>query len=98
MRANSVFERELPKVEVAISQPFSSACLTTERIAKAKKLDVAVAAGIGSDTFPATLWRQPTIVGLVRRHECLGGNRSAADRSLIPKLPLAPPFIAIKLS
>jgi formate dehydrogenase len=45
----SVFERELPDADVVISQPFWPAYLTRERIAKAKKLKLAVTAGIGSD-------------------------------------------------
>jgi formate dehydrogenase len=45
----SVFERELPDAEVIISQPFWPAYLTAERIAKAKKLKLAITAGIGSD-------------------------------------------------
>ncbi|MEI9979410.1 MAG: NAD-dependent formate dehydrogenase [Edaphobacter sp.] len=47
--ADSVFERELPDAEIVISQPFWPAYLTPERIAKAKKLKLAVTAGIGSD-------------------------------------------------
>ena len=46
---NSVFERELPDADVVISQPFWPAYLTAERIAKAKKLKLAITAGIGSD-------------------------------------------------
>src|SRR5207247_869858 len=46
---DSVFERELPDAEVVISQPFWPAYLTSERIAKAPKLKLAVTAGIGSD-------------------------------------------------
>jgi formate dehydrogenase len=46
---NSEFERFLPEVEVVISQPFWPAYLTAERIAKAKKLKLALTAGIGSD-------------------------------------------------
>src|ERR1700735_3803398 len=46
---NSVFKRELPDAEVVISQPFWPAYLTAERIAKAKKLKLAITAGIGSD-------------------------------------------------
>ena len=46
---NSVFERELPDAEVVSSQPFWPAYLTAERIAKAKKLKLAITAGIGSD-------------------------------------------------
>src|SRR6202035_5641798 len=47
--ADSVFERELPEAEIVISQPFWPAYLTSERIAKAPKLKLAVTAGIGSD-------------------------------------------------
>ncbi|MBL4574945.1 MAG: NAD-dependent formate dehydrogenase [Opitutaceae bacterium] len=45
----SVFERELVDADAVISQPFWPAYLTTERIAKAKKLQLAITAGIGSD-------------------------------------------------
>ncbi len=45
----SVLERELPDAEVVISQPFWPAYLTADRIAKARKLKLAVTAGIGSD-------------------------------------------------
>ena len=47
--ANSIFECELPDAEIVISQPFWPAYLTAERIAKAKKLKLAITAGIGSD-------------------------------------------------
>lgn len=46
---NSVFEKELPDTDIVISQPFWPAYLTPERIAKAKKLKLAITAGIGSD-------------------------------------------------
>jgi len=46
---NSEFEKFLPEAEVVISQPFWPAYLTKERIAKAKKLKLALTAGIGSD-------------------------------------------------
>lgn len=46
---NSEFERCLPDAEVVISQPFWPAYLTQERITKAKKLKLALTAGIGSD-------------------------------------------------
>ena len=45
----SAFERELPDAEIVISQPFWPAYLTAERIGKAKKLRLAITAGIGSD-------------------------------------------------
>jgi formate dehydrogenase len=47
--ANSVFDRELPDADIVISQPFWPAYLTAERMAKAKKLKLAITAGIGSD-------------------------------------------------
>jgi formate dehydrogenase len=46
---DSVFERELPDADIVISQPFWPAYLTAERIRKAKKLKLALTAGIGSD-------------------------------------------------
>ena len=46
---NSVFEQELPEAEIVISQPFWPAYLTPERFEKAKKLKLAITAGIGSD-------------------------------------------------
>lgn len=46
---DSEFEKHLPDAEVVISQPFWPAYLTRERIAKAKKLKLALTAGIGSD-------------------------------------------------
>jgi len=47
--ANSKFEKELVDADIVISQPFWPAYLTAERIAKAKKLKMAITAGIGSD-------------------------------------------------
>jgi formate dehydrogenase len=46
---NSVFDKELPDADIVISQPFWPAYLTAERIKKAKKLKLAITAGIGSD-------------------------------------------------
>lgn len=46
---NSVFEKELPTADVVISQPFWPAYLTSDLIAKAKNLKLAITAGIGSD-------------------------------------------------
>ena len=48
-RADSAFDRELPDAEIVISQPFWPANLTAERMARAKKLKLAITAGIGSD-------------------------------------------------
>lgn len=46
---DSVFEKELPDADIVISQPFWPAYLTADRIRKAKKLKLAITAGIGSD-------------------------------------------------
>src|SRR3984885_11029246 len=46
---NSEFDRHLLDADVVISQPFWPAYLTAERIAKAKRLKLALTAGIGSD-------------------------------------------------
>src|SRR5882672_7848288 len=46
---DSVFEKELPDADIVISQPFWPAYLTKSRLAKAKKLKLAITAGIGSD-------------------------------------------------
>jgi formate dehydrogenase len=47
--SDSVFEKELPDADIVISQPFWPAYLTAERIQKAKRLKLALTAGIGSD-------------------------------------------------
>jgi len=46
---NSTFDKELVDAEVIITTPFHPGYLTAERLAKAKKLKLAVTAGIGSD-------------------------------------------------
>lgn len=46
---NSRLEKELPDTDIIISQPFWPAYLTEERFNKAKKLKLAITAGIGSD-------------------------------------------------
>jgi formate dehydrogenase len=46
---NSEFDKHLPDAEVVISQPFWPAYLTSERLSKAKRLKLALTAGIGSD-------------------------------------------------
>ena len=47
--ADSVFEKELADSDIVISQPFWPAYLTAARIGAARKLKLAVTAGIGSD-------------------------------------------------
>lgn len=51
---NSVLEKELADADIIISQPFWPAYLTAERLAKAKKLKLAITAGIGSDHVDLT--------------------------------------------
>jgi formate dehydrogenase len=46
---NSQFDKELVDAEVIITTPFHPGYLTDERLAKAKKLKIAITAGIGSD-------------------------------------------------
>jgi formate dehydrogenase len=46
---DSEFDKHLPDAEVVISHPFWPAYLTAERIAKTKRLKLALTAGIGSD-------------------------------------------------
>lgn len=46
---HSAFEHYLPEAEVVISQPFWPAYLGAERIARAKKLKLALTAGVGYD-------------------------------------------------
>jgi len=46
---NSVTEKTLPEASVVISQPFWPCYLDQERINKAKKLQIAITAGVGSD-------------------------------------------------
>ncbi|KAL9098057.1 MAG: hypothetical protein Q9163_006206 [Psora crenata] len=46
---NSKFDQELVDAEVIITTPFHPGYLTAQRLAKAKKLKLAVTAGIGSD-------------------------------------------------
>ncbi len=46
---DSVLDRELPEAEVVISQPFWPAYLTSDRIARAPNLKLAITAGVGSD-------------------------------------------------
>jgi len=46
---DSTFDKELVDAEVIITTPFHPGYLTAERLAKAKKLKLAITAGIGSD-------------------------------------------------
>lgn len=59
----SVLDRELLDAEIVISQPFWPAYLTPERLEKAKKLKIAITAGIGSDhvDLPAAIKKGITV-------------------------------------
>ncbi|KAF4582141.1 formate dehydrogenase [Ophiocordyceps camponoti-floridani] len=46
---DSKFDRELPDAEIIITTPFHPGYLTADRLSRAKKLKLAVTAGIGSD-------------------------------------------------
>ena len=59
---DSEFEKHLPDADVVISQPFWPAYLTAERIAKAKKLRLALTAGIGSDHVDLKAAAQANII------------------------------------
>lgn len=45
----SIVEKTLPEASIVISQPFWPCYLDEERINKAKKLKLAITAGVGSD-------------------------------------------------
>ena len=96
----SVFERELPEADVVISQPFWPAYLTAERIAKAEKLKLAIAAGIGSDHVwlsvrkracvrvcgcPRKLWRR---VRTLRPDDRCGPELASVRPNLFPATPI----------
>jgi formate dehydrogenase len=81
----SVFERELPDSDIVISQPFWPAYLTKERMAKAKKLKLALTAGIGSDhvDLEAAIKRDVTVA------EVSGSNSiSVAEHAVMMILSL----------
>ena len=87
---NSVFERELPDADIVISQPFWPAYLTAERIAKAKKLKLALTAGIGSDhvDLEAAIKRGVTVA------EVTGSNSiSVAEHAVMMILGLVRNYI-----
>src|SRR6202044_3613283 len=87
---DSVFERELPDAEVVISQPFWPAYLTAERIAKAKKLKLAITAGIGSDhvDLQAAIDRGITVV-----EETYSNSISVAEHVVMMILALVRNYI-----
>ena len=90
---DSVLERELHDAEIVISQPFWPAYLTAERIAKAKKLKLALTAGIGSDhvDLQAAIDRGITVGGHLLQFDQRRRARRDDDPRSGPQLhPLLP--------
>ncbi|GGJ28867.1 NAD-dependent formate dehydrogenase [Streptomyces brasiliensis] len=88
---DSVFERELPDADVVISQPFWPAYLSAERIAKAKKLKLALTAGIGSDhvDLEAAIQR-----GITVAEETYSNSISVAEHAVLQLLCLVRNFVS----
>lgn len=87
---NSVFENELLDTDIVISQPFWPAYLTEERFAKAKKLKLAITAGIGSDhvDLQAAMERGVTIAEVTYCN-----SNSVAEHNVMVILALAHNYI-----
>lgn len=87
---NSVFEKELPDADIVISQPFWPAYLTEERFAKAKKLKLAVTAGIGSDhvDLQAAIEKNVTVAEVTYCN-----SNSVAEHNVMAILALARNYI-----
>lgn len=88
--SNSTFEKELPDTDIVISQPFWPAYLTEERFAKAKKLKLAITAGIGSDhvDLQAAIERGITIAEVTYCN-----SNSVAEHNVMAILALAHNYI-----
>jgi len=87
---DSVFERELPDADIVISQPFWPAYLTRDRLAKAKKLKLAITAGIGSDHVDlATAIERGLTVAEVTYSNSIG----VAEHTVMQVLALARDYI-----
>lgn len=87
---NSVFEKELPDADIVISQPFWPAYLTSERFAKAKKLKLAITAGIGSDhvDLQAAIQKDVTVAEVTYCN-----SNSVAEHTVMVILTLARNYI-----
>jgi formate dehydrogenase len=84
-RKNSEFDSQLPDSDVVISQPFWPAYLTAERIAKAKKLKLALTAGIGSDHVDR---KAATEHGITVAEETFSNSISVAEHAVMMVLSL----------
>nr|POE93033.1 formate dehydrogenase [Quercus suber] len=89
---NSKFDQELVDAEVIITTPFHPGYLTAERLAKAKKLKLAVTAGIGSDHVD--LNAANTTNGGITVAEVTGSNVvSVAEHVIMTMLVLVRNFV-----
>jgi len=89
---NSKFDQELVDAEVIITTPFHPGYLTAERLAKAKKLKIAITAGIGSDHVD--LDAANTTNGGVTVAEVTGSNVvSVAEHVIMTILTLVRNFV-----
>ncbi|KAK0938068.1 formate dehydrogenase (NAD+) [Friedmanniomyces endolithicus] len=89
---NSKFDQELVDAEVIITTPFHPGYLTKERLAKAKKLKIAVTAGIGSDHVD--LDAANTTNGGITVAEVTGSNVvSVAEHVIMTMLVLVRNFV-----
>jgi len=88
----SKFDQELVDAEVIITTPFHPGYLTAERLAKAKKLKIAVTAGIGSDHVDLNAANQTN--GGITVAEVTGSNVvSVAEHVLMTILVLVRNFV-----
>lgn len=87
---DSEFDKYLPEAEVVISQPFWPAYLTPERLEKAKKLKLALTAGIGSDHVDL-----PTAIkkGITVAEETYSNSISVAEHAVLQILALVRNFV-----
>ncbi|WP_175745273.1 NAD-dependent formate dehydrogenase [Burkholderia ambifaria] len=88
--ADSAFERHLPDADVVISQPFWPAYLTRERIAKARKLKLALTAGIGSDHVDLQAAAER---GITVAEETFSNSISVAEHVVMTVLALVRNFV-----
>lgn len=89
---NSKFDQELVDAEVIITTPFHPGYLTAERLAKAKKLKIAITAGIGSDHVDLNAANQTN--GGVTVIEVTGSNVvSVAEHVIMTILVLVRNFV-----
>lgn len=86
----SRFEKELIDADIVISQPFWPAYLTAERIQKAKKLKLAITAGIGSDHVDLEAASQKSIT-VAEVTYC--NSNSVAEHNVMAMLALARNYI-----